>query len=75
MRRDECLAGQPLYMREPFEERNTGVSSSRRGRGFSRYPRRGREPADDLTAAFARLLPSLLSAHFWPIDRRAFSRG
>jgi hypothetical protein len=43
MRRDEWLAGQPLCVREPFEERNTGVSSSRRGRGFSRCPRRGRE--------------------------------
>jgi hypothetical protein len=66
MRRDEWFAGQPLCVREPFEERNTGVSSSRRGRGLSRCLRRGREPADDLTAASVRLpLPSL-PAHFWP---------
>jgi hypothetical protein len=43
MRRDEWFAGQPLRVRESFEERNTGVPSSRRERGFSRYPRRGRE--------------------------------
>jgi hypothetical protein len=66
MRRDEWLAGWPLCVRELFEERNTGASSSRRGRGLSRYPRRGREPADDLTAASARLPPPLLPAHFWP---------
>jgi hypothetical protein len=30
-------------VREPFEERNTGVPSSRHGRGFSRCPRRGHE--------------------------------
>jgi hypothetical protein len=66
MRRDECFVGQPLCVREPFEERNMGASSSRRGRGLSRYLRRGREPADDLTAASARLPPPLLSAHFWP---------
>jgi hypothetical protein len=53
-------------VREPFEERDMGASSSRRGRGLSRYPRRGREPADDLTAASARLPPPLLPAHFWP---------
>ena len=28
--------------------------------------RRGREPAGDLTAASARLLPPLLLVHFWP---------
>jgi hypothetical protein len=66
MRRDEWFAGQPLCMREPFKERNTGTSSSRRGRGLSCCSRRGREPADDLTAASARLLPPLLSAHYWP---------
>jgi hypothetical protein len=65
-RQDEWFAGQPLCVREPFEERNTGASSSRRGRGLSRRPRRGCEPADDLTAASARLLPPLLPAHFWP---------
>jgi hypothetical protein len=53
-------------MREPFEERNTGTLSSRRGRGLPHCPRRGREPADDLTAASVRLLPPLLSAQFWP---------
>jgi hypothetical protein len=66
MRRDEWFAGQPLCVSEPFEERNTGTSSSRRGRGFSCRSRRGREPADDLTVASARLLPPLLSVHFWP---------
>jgi hypothetical protein len=66
MRRDEWFAGQPLCVREPLEERNTGTSSSHRGRGLSRCPRRGRELADDLTAASARLPPPLLSAHFWP---------
>jgi hypothetical protein len=65
MRRDEWFVGRSLCVREPFEERNTGASSSRRGRGFSRCPRRGRELADDLTAASARLPPPLLSAHFW----------
>jgi hypothetical protein len=53
-------------VREPFEERNTGASSSRRGRGLPCCSRRGREPADDLTAASARLLPPLLPVHFWP---------
>jgi hypothetical protein len=43
MRRDEWFAGQPLRVREPFEERNMGVLSSRHGRGFSRCPKRGRE--------------------------------
>jgi hypothetical protein len=66
MRRDEWFAGQLLCVREPFEERNTGVSSSCRGRGLSRCPRRGRGPADDLTAASARLPLPLLPAHFWP---------
>jgi hypothetical protein len=66
MRRDEWLVRQPLCVRKPFEERNTGASSSRRGRGFSRCPSRGREPADNLTAAFARLPPPSLLAHFWP---------
>jgi hypothetical protein len=66
MRRDEWFAGQLLCVREPFEERNTGASSSRHGRGLSRCHRRGHEPADDLTAASARLPPPLLPAHFWP---------
>jgi hypothetical protein len=64
MRRDGWFAGQPL--RKPFEGRNMGASSSRRGRGLSCCSRRGREPADDLTAASVRLLPPLLPAHFWP---------
>jgi hypothetical protein len=64
MRRDGWFAGWSL--REPFEGLNTGASSSRRGRGLPCCSRRGREPADDLTAASARLLPPLLSAHFWP---------
>jgi hypothetical protein len=71
MRPDEWFAGQPLS--EPFEERNKGASSPRRGRGLSCYFRRGREPADDLTAASARLLPPLLLAHFWPYRCRAFA--
>jgi hypothetical protein len=66
MRRDEWFAGQPLCVREPFGEWNTGASSSRRGIGLSRCPRRGREPADDLTAASARLPPPLLPAQFLP---------
>jgi hypothetical protein len=64
MRRDEWFVGQPLCVCEPFEERNTGASSSRRARGFSRCSRRGREPTDDLTAASARLPSPLLPAHF-----------
>jgi hypothetical protein len=64
MRWDEWFAGWPL--REPFEEWNTGASSSRHGRGLPCCSRRGREPADDLTAASARLLPPLLPVHFWP---------
>ena len=66
MRRDEWFTGQPLCVREPFKERNTGASSSRRGRGLPCCSRRGREPADDSTTASARLLPPLLPAHFWP---------
>jgi hypothetical protein len=66
MRWDGRFAGRPLRVRESFEERDTGASSSCRGRGLSYHFRRGREPAGDLTAAFARLLPQLLSAHFWP---------
>jgi hypothetical protein len=64
MRRDEWFAGRSS--REPFEERNTGTSSSRRGRGLPCCSRRGREPTDDLTIVSARLLPPLLPAHFWP---------
>jgi hypothetical protein len=66
MRRDGRLGGRPLRVRESFEERSTGASSSCRGRGLSCRFRRGREPADDLTAASARLLLQLLSVRFWP---------
>jgi hypothetical protein len=66
MRRDGRLVGRPLRVREPFEERNTGASSSCRGRGLSCRFRRGREPAGDLTAASARLLLQLLPVRFWP---------
>jgi hypothetical protein len=63
-----------LCAREPFEERSTGASSSRRGRGLSRYPRRGREPADDLTAASA-CRRHYCRPTFGHIDRHVFSRG
>jgi hypothetical protein len=53
-------------VREPFEEQNTGASSSRRGRGLPCCSRKGREPADDLTAASACLSPPLLLVYFWP---------
>jgi hypothetical protein len=65
MRRDGRFVERPLRVREPFEERNMGASSSCRGRGLSCRFRRGREPTGDLTAASARLLLQLLSAHFW----------
>jgi hypothetical protein len=44
MRRGEWLAGRPLRVREPFEERITGVPSSRRERRLFRCPWMGREP-------------------------------
>jgi hypothetical protein len=66
MQWDGRFAGQPLRVHESFEERNTGASSSRRGRRLPCCSRRGREPANDLTAASARLLPPLLPIHFWP---------
>jgi hypothetical protein len=66
MRRDEQFAGRPLRVLESFEERNTGASSSCRGRGLSCRFRRGREPAGDLVAAPVRLLLQLLPVHFWP---------
>ena len=66
MRWDGRFTGRLLCVRESFAERDTGASSSCRGRGLFRYPQRGREPADDLTAASARLPPPLLPAHFWP---------
>jgi hypothetical protein len=64
MRRDRRFGGDRV--REPFEERNTGASSSHRGRGIPCCSRRGCEPAGDLTAASACLLPPLLPVHFWP---------
>jgi hypothetical protein len=66
MRRDGRFAGRPLCVLESFEERNTGASSSCRGRGLSCRFRRGREPVGDLTAVSSRLLLQLLPAHFWP---------
>jgi hypothetical protein len=66
MRRDKWFTRRSSCVREPFEEWNTDALSSRRGRGFSHCPKRGRELADDLTAASARLPPPLLPAHFWP---------
>jgi hypothetical protein len=66
MRRDGRFAGRPLRVLESFEERNTGASSSCRGRGFSCRFRRGREPAGDSIAGYACLLLQLLPAHFWP---------
>jgi hypothetical protein len=65
MRRDEWFTGRPLRVREPFEERNADASSSAVGVGPFAFPRRGRELADDSTAASARLPPPLLPAHFW----------
>jgi hypothetical protein len=66
MRRDGRFTGRPLRVRDSFEERNTGASSLLRGRGLPCRFRRGREPADDLTADSARLLLPLLLVHFWP---------
>jgi hypothetical protein len=66
MRRDGRFAGRPLRVRESFEERNTGASSSCHGRGLSCRFRKRREPAGDLTVASAHLLLQLLPAHFWP---------
>jgi hypothetical protein len=66
MRRGGRFAGRPLRVLESFEERNTGASSSCRGRGLSCLFRKGHEPTCDLTAAAARLLLQLLPAHFWP---------
>jgi hypothetical protein len=58
-------------LREPFEERITGALSSCRERGFSCCPGWDVSLADDVTAAPARLPPSLLPAHFGRIDRHA----
>jgi hypothetical protein len=72
MRRDGRFAGRPLRVLESFEERNTGALSSRREKGLPYLFRRGREPAGDLTAASARLLPPLLPTHFWPYQPSRF---
>jgi hypothetical protein len=66
MRQDGWFAGRPLRVLESFEERNMGASSSRRGRGLPCRFRRELEPAGDLAAASARLLPPLPRVHFWP---------
>jgi hypothetical protein len=66
MRWDGRFAGRPLRVRKSFKEQNTGASSSRHERGLPCRFTRGREPAGDLTAASARLLPPLLPVHFWP---------
>jgi hypothetical protein len=65
MRRDGRFARRLLRVREPFEERNTGVSSLLRGRGLPCRFRRRCEPIGDWTAASARLLLQLLLAHLW----------
>jgi hypothetical protein len=66
MRRDGRFAGRLLHVSESFEERNTGASSLRRGRGLPCRFRKGCEPGGDLTAASARLLQQLLPVRFWP---------
>jgi hypothetical protein len=72
MRWDGRFAGRLLRVHESFEERNTGALSLLRERGLPCRFRRGREPAGDLTAASARLLPQLLPAHFWPYQPSRF---
>jgi hypothetical protein len=66
MRWDGRFAGRLLRVCGPFEERDTGASFLRRGRGLPRCFRKGREPGGDLTAASAHLLQQLLPVHFWP---------
>ena len=87
MRRGEWLAGRPLHVREPFEERNTGELSSRREGGFSYCPRMGREfgwrrdccscqPATVITAGpFLAVLTVAPGWHYWVVRRVALSRG
>jgi hypothetical protein len=65
MRRDGRFAGRLLRVRESFEERNTGASSLRYGRGLPCRFRRGCEPVGDWTAASAGLLLQLLSVRLW----------
>jgi hypothetical protein len=64
MRRGERSAGRPLRVREPFEERITGASSSRREGGLPPAPGWDVSLADDVTAASARLPLQLLPAQF-----------
>jgi hypothetical protein len=76
-----------LRVREPFEERNTGASSSRRERGFSRCPRMGRKPgrrrdrcscppAIAITAGpFLAALTVAPGWRCWVVRRVASSRG
>jgi hypothetical protein len=64
MRQDVRFAGRLLRVCGPFEERGTGASSLRRGRGLPCRFRKGREPGGDLTAASARLLQQLLPVRF-----------
>jgi hypothetical protein len=66
MRRDEQFVGRLLRVRGPFEERGTGTSFLRHGRGLPCCFRKGREPGGDLTAASTRLLQQLLPVRFWP---------
>jgi hypothetical protein len=65
MRRDGRFAGRLLRVRESFEERNTGASYLRCGRGLPCRFRRGCESVGDWTAASTRLLLQLLPAHLW----------
>jgi hypothetical protein len=51
MRWDGRFVGRLLRVRGTFEERGTGASSLRRGRGLPCCFRKGREPRGDLTAA------------------------
>jgi hypothetical protein len=66
MRRDEWFAGQPLRVREPFEERNTARRIHAVGEGSLAVPGGDVSLVDDVTAASACLPPPLLPAHFWP---------
>jgi hypothetical protein len=66
MRWDGRFVGRLLRVREPFEERSTGVSSLLRGRGLPCRFQRGCEPVGDWTAASTRLLLQLLPVLFWP---------
>jgi hypothetical protein len=65
MRRDGQFVGHLLWVRESFEERNTGVSSLCRGRGLPCRFRRGCEPIGDWTATSTRLLLQLLPVRLW----------